>query len=229
MRLHFDLSPNNQPVGFDYQHRLTGVFNRWLGINDLHDRISLYSLGNLSGGWLHNGKLVFPRGATWFVSFDEDKYAAKLVDGALRSPELFCGMTVQNIRQQTTPDFGSRFRFLVGSPVLAKGKTDETGKVEHFLFDNPRADAIITQTLRHKMDEANKLANETRFTDEHKQVAVSFDRAFRGAKTKLVDIKGIRLRASVCPVIVEGAPEAVQFAWNVGVGNNTGSGLGSLV
>jgi len=30
-------------------------------------------------------------------------------------------------------------------------------------------------------------------------------------------------------VIVEGDPRAVQFAWEVGVGNSTGIGFGALV
>lgn len=229
MRLHFTLSPNTEPVGFDYQHLLTGVFHKWLGQNDLHDKISLYSLGNLSNGWMRGGKLEFPKGASWFVSFYEEQYAEKLVGGALDSPEVFGGMRVVNIRQQATPDFGSRYRFVVGSPVLAKGKMNQDGKVPYYFYDDPEADRIITATLRHKMDKANERANAAIFTDEHKQVAVRFDREFPRAKTKLVNIKGTKIKASVCPVIVEGAPEAVQFAWNVGVGNGTGSGLGSLL
>jgi CRISPR/Cas system endoribonuclease Cas6 (RAMP superfamily) len=51
MRLHLYLSPNERPVPFDYQHYLTGAFHKWLGANDLHDRLSLYSLS-----WLYEGR-----------------------------------------------------------------------------------------------------------------------------------------------------------------------------
>ena len=229
MRLHFTLSANTIPVEFNYQHRLTGAFHKWLGENDLHDRISLYSLSWLDGGRVTARGFDFPGGARWFVSFYEDEHAEKLVNGALAKPELFCGLSIHSVRQQVTPSFGTHHRFFVGSPILAKGKTDEAGKVRHYLYDDTEADEIITATLRRKMDEANERAAKTVFTPEHKQVSVKFDREFRRPKTKLVDIKGIKVRASVCPVIIEGAPAAVQFAWNVGVGNNTGSSLGSLI
>ena len=229
MRLHFTLTPNTEPIGFDYQHLLTGIFHKWLGSNDLHDKISLYSLGNLSNGWMRGGRLDFPKGANWFVSFHEEQHAEKLVNGALSRPEMFGGMRVANIRQQTTPDFGTRYRFVVGSPVLAKGRMTEDGKVPYYFYNDEEADRIITATLRHKMDQANERANAAIFTDEHKEVTVRFDREFPRPKIKLVNIKGTKIKASVCPVIVEGAAEAVQFAWNVGVGNGTGSGLGSLL
>ncbi len=86
----------------------------------------------------------------------------------------------------------------------------------------------MTATLVHKMDAANKESNETRFTDADKQIKVGFDREFANPKIKLVRIKNIDHKTSVCPVIIEGAPEAVRFAWNVGIGNSTGSCFGSL-
>jgi CRISPR/Cas system endoribonuclease Cas6 (RAMP superfamily) len=78
------------------------------------------------------------------------------------------------------------------------------------------------------MEEANKESNDARFGDADKKVRISFDREFVNPKIKLVCIKNIQHHASVCPVIIEGTPEAVQFAWNVGIGNSTGSCFGSL-
>lgn len=50
MRLHFLLTPNTQTVPFDYQHFLIGAFHKWMGWNEVHDEISLYSLSWLQGG-----------------------------------------------------------------------------------------------------------------------------------------------------------------------------------
>ncbi len=61
------------------------------------------------------------------------------------------------------------------------------------------------------------------------EVEVSFDTSYENPKTKLVNYKGINIRASFCPVIVKGHPRAVQFAWEVGVGNSTGIGFGALI
>ena len=229
MRLHLTLSPNTEPVSFAYQHRLTGVFHKWLSDNDLHDKISLYSLSWLNGSRRVANRLEFPHGAKWFVSFFEDEYAEKLVDGALRQPEMFCGMRVSRIEQQSTPDFGTRYKFKVASPVFVKGKSPANGKPpHHYLYNELAADAVMTATLVHKMDAANHEAEETRFTDADKQVKVSFDREFASPKIKLVRIKNIDHKTSICPVIIEGTPKAVRLAWNVGIGNGTGSCFGSL-
>ncbi len=227
MRLHFTLSPNNKTVPFDYQHYLTGAFHKWIGDNDLHDGISLYSLSWLQGGvTMRQGKRIeggldFPDSARWFVSSHDETLMQKIADGAMRDSVVCCGMSVREVHAQLTPDFGARFCFKVGSPVLARSK-DIDGRVTHFLHSDKEADEVLTQTLRHKMDKAG-------LDENHKTVSVQFDRAYRGARTKLVTIKGIGNRASVCPVIVEGTPEAVRFAWNVGVGHLTGNGFGSLL
>jgi CRISPR-associated endoribonuclease Cas6 len=221
MRLHFDLSSNHEPVSFDYQHFLAGAFNKWLENNTQHDEISLYSLSWLYQGFARNGALEFPKGARWFISVYDDLLIPKLVDNILTHPNVCCGMRVTKIVQQETPHFDGYYAFKVGSPVLAKSKMIE-GKIKHYLFSDAEADEVLTATLRHKMDVAKLSA-------ASKQVSVRFDRSYRNARTKLVKIKDIANRASICPVIVEGTPEAVQFAWNVGVGHGTGSGFGCLL
>ncbi len=227
MRLHFQLTPNTQTVPFDYQHFLTGAFHKWLGNNDLHDGISLYSLGWLHGGvTMRNGKRIdggldFPRGAQWFISAHDETLLQRIADSALRDSAVCCGMAITEIRSQRTPDFGPRFCFKAGSPILAKSKETE-GRVTHYTHLQEEADAVLTQTLRHKMDAAGMDA-------KHKEVTVKFDRTYRNGKVKMVTIKGIGNRCSVNPVIVEGTPEAVGFAWNVGIGHLTGNGFGSLL
>jgi CRISPR-associated endoribonuclease Cas6 len=221
MRLYFTLSPNSRPVPFAYQHFLTGAFHKWLGANQLHDALSLYSLSWLDGSIMRRGALEFPRGARWFISVHDESLIETIVAAALADPEVCCGMSVTRIEQQTTPRFGNCRTFQVGSPVLAKSKEID-GKVKHFIYSDPEADAALTATLRHKIDVAGLGA-------PHNEVAVSFDRAYRNPKTKLVTIKDIHSRASICPVVIEGTPESLAFAWNVGVGHSTGSGFGCLL
>ena len=221
VRLHFFLSPNKQPVPFAYQHYLTGAFHKWLGANQLHDALSLYSLSWLYEGRARNQMIEFPHGAHWFISLHDESLAETLVNHALSDPEVCCGMRVARIEQQATPRFGTSYTFKVGSPVLARSKEIE-GKVTHYLHSDPEADAVLTATLRHKLDRAG-------FAAPHNEATVNFDKTYRNPKTKLVRIKDIHNRASICPVHIEGTPEALAFAWNVGVGHGTGSGFGSLL
>ena len=221
MRLHFELCSNKEPVPFDYQYFLVGVFNKWLKNNEGHNNISLYSLSWLQQGHLENGAINFPKGAKWYVSVYDEMLVDKIIKSALVNPKVFCGMEVVKITQQHTPQFSDQYTFKVSSPILVHGKQIE-GKVKHYIFSDKETDEILTNTLIHKMDKAN-------LSEEDKKVKVAFERSYFGAKTKLVKIKGISHRASFCPVKIEGASKALQFAWDVGVGHLTGCGFGALL
>ena len=215
MRLHCELSPNSQPVPFDYPHFLTGTFHRWMGANELHDGLSLYSLGWLQGGRAGQGALQFPRGASWFISApdtpDGHQLLERVANAALCSPTVCCGMEVLQIRAEATPDFGVKRTFRANSPILVKGKENEEGQIPHLLWSDPHADEVLTQTCATSWTPP--------VSGEHSATAtMRFLRDYKGAKTRLITIRGIQNRANSCPIIVEGAPEAVQFAWNVGRG-----------
>jgi CRISPR-associated endoribonuclease Cas6 len=218
MRLRFQLSANTRDVPFSYQHTIIRNFHRLFPKNDFHDDLSLYSFS-----WLHTQQqnrtatgFHFPNGAEWFVSFYDEKYIRSMLATLLQQSELFFGMRVLDATIQETPVFPEEMRFFSASPILAK-QFDGT-RVHHRIFSDHEADAVLTQTLRTKLRKAGLNDSAT----------VRFDRSFGGAKTRLVDIGGIRNRASSCPVIVEGSPEAVAFVWNVGVGHSTGAGFGAV-
>lgn len=86
-------------VPFDYQQKIVGAIHKWLGNNEIHDKISLYSFS-----WLLGGNMIvdkgynFSKGATLFISFYENKYLKVLIDTILSDPEMFCGLSVKELR-----------------------------------------------------------------------------------------------------------------------------------
>lgn len=219
MRLHLTLTPNTEPVPFNYQHQLTGTLHKWLGQNDLHDKISLYSFSWLRGRTERiDGGLNFPNGARWFISFWEEEYTRQLVKGILDEPSVFKGLAVTEVQIQETPEFGNSGYFRVAGPVLLRQNMDD-GSRKHLTVRDEKANELLHERLRAKMKEAHISPN----------VTVSFDKNYLNPKTKLVDIKGTKLKANICPVLIEGDSEALKFAWNVGVGELTGSGMGALI
>lgn len=225
MRLNLTLTPNADRIPFNHLHKLTGTLHKWLGAdNTLHDGPSLYSVGWLKGGRAADGALTFPEGARWRLSFLDADAAKQVLDGILQDPSVFAGMQAVEAQQQTTPTFSGGHRFEVDAPVVARRNRDD-GSREYLLYDDERADAALTRTLRRKMKAAELDADPS-------SVQVRFDREYEGADTKLATIEkgghAIKHKGSVCPVIVEGPPEVVQFAWNVGVGELTGSGFGAV-
>lgn len=217
MRLHFILSPNKQTVPFDYQHLLIKTFHNWMGWNSIHDEISLYSLSWLQGSKMVRDGFDFNRGAKWFVSFWDEQIGKQLVKSAMKKPEICCGMNVREIQMQDSPEFSSRERYVASSPILIR-KYDDKKKAVHLTYKDSDADLYLSDTLNKKIKAAGMVY----------EAKVQFDRDYYSPKTKLVRINGIDNRASFCPVIIEGNPEALKFAWNVGIGHSTGCGFGAL-
>ncbi len=222
MRLQLQLTPNTQPVPFDHLHELTKALHRWLGPNnDQHDGLSLYSFGWLQGGRKQDDSLQFSRGAQWNISFYDDAASRQLLTGLLKLPPVAFGMRVIGAQELPTPTFGEMFCFKTdGSAVLArKTRADETKA--YLFWKDELANEVITGILRQKLEKAG-------YTGEHLAVQAYFDNNYAKPRTKKSTVKGTEHKGSECPVIVAGTPEAVRFAWLVGIGDLTGSGFGGL-
>lgn len=220
MRIYIKTTPSTRIVPYDYQQRLTGVLHKWLGDNDLHDLISLYSYS-----WLMKGEgkgksgLSFDRGSEWFISFYDDTYLKKIIDTILKSPEMFGGMEVKEVFIQENPDLTRQEVFHLASPVLIKRNITEDFE-KHYTFNDEESNALMKETLLHKMKEVGLEQDDT--------LEIAFDLSYHKRKTKKVNIHGIGNIANYCPVIIKGKPETKLFAWQVGLGNSTGSGFGCL-
>ena len=217
MRIYLKTTPNTEPVPFTYQTALVGALHKWLGENALHDSISLYSLS-----WLYHGKsgkngLYFPEGSGFFISSPSEDFIGDVIKGILRSPDIRYGLRVTGIDMQQTPEFGEQCKFFLQSPVLIKRSLED--KIRFYFPQDEEADLLLTETLRHKLRRAGQ---------GNLPVQVRFDRSYPKIKTRLINYKGTENKATFCPIIIEGDPAAIAFAWDVGVGNSTGIGFGAL-
>lgn len=217
MRLILKLTSNNELIPFNYQHFLIGIFHKWMDWNEIHDDISLYSFSWLNGGERLNNGLNFPKGAYWFISFYDESIGKQLIKGALKDPEMFNGICVREVNIKEEPRFTSKERLFTASPIVVR-KYNDKGEAQYLLFNDSKSGKLISETLLSKMKKAGI----------NYDISVCFDHEYHNPKTKLVDIKGIKHKGNVCPVILNGDPEAISFAWNVGLGHLTGSGFGAL-
>ena len=220
MRIYLRTTPNDVIVPFDYQQKIVGTIHKWLGNNEIHDKISLYSFS-----WLLGGNMIvdkgynFSKGATLFISFYENKYLKVLIDTILSDPKMFCGLSVKEVTFEREPAFTEEPAFFrLATPIFIKRLIEENGKKEQkfYFYDDRESNDLMTETLKHKMREAG-------LPD------VEFDLSYMNKKKKLVTIHGIKNKASMCPVIIHGRPESKLFAWTVGLGNGTGISLGALL
>ena len=219
MKLILSLSRNSTTVPFDYQQKLIGVIHRWLGVNELHDKISLYSFSFLLGGMITKNGFDFKNGAKWAISFFEDKYTKQLIASILENPEVICGMYVQDIVIAETSYRENEGLFLLNSPICIK-RTDSNRKIKFYTFEDSESGNLMRETLLHKMQEAG--------LEKDDSLSIEFDLTYAKRKTKLITIHGIKNKCSMCPVFIKGKPETISFALSVGIGNLTGSGFGSI-
>ena len=218
MRIYLHLSPNREIVPFNYQQSLVGAFHKWLGENELHDDISLYSLSWLSRGNPRKKGLDFPNGSTFYVSAPNPDLLSKMVTGVFEGHHIRWGMEVESVTIQRTPKFGNKHKFFAQSPILIKRKEENEKHHKYYYPTNKESNGYLTETLQQKLQKAGISSD----------VSVKFDPEFKKPIIKKVQYRDIDIKATICPVIVEGDPRAVQFAWEVGVGNSTGICFGAL-
>lgn len=220
MRLYLTLSPSREIVPFNHLPVLAGALHKWLGPNEVHNGLSLYSFSWLQGAQRTLQGLRFPKGATWFISAIDGEFLSRSIQGIFADPQLRWSMRVEQATIQMPPDFSHtpEVRFLLASPVFIKRKLSDDSE-KHYIYTDPESDQLLTETLQHKLRVAG-------LPDE--SVSVRFDRNYPKAKTQLLNYRGIDNRCSYCPVWVKGSAEQLAFAWTVGVGNSTGVGFGSL-
>jgi len=217
MRIHLKIQMQNKVIPFDHQSLLTGTIHKWLGWNDEHGKVSLYSFSQLEGGKPTPDGLLFERGTSFFFSSHNSDMIKTIVAGIRADPSLFYGMNVSEIIIQEEPDLTYRELFFIASPIFIKRRVGD--KIDHILFDDPRANSCLKETLHRKMIEAG-ITNGS--------FDIRFNKTYPKAGTKKITYNGIQNRANWCPVIIEGKPETKLFAWNVGLGNSTGIGFGAI-
>ncbi|MCB9081598.1 MAG: CRISPR-associated endoribonuclease Cas6 [Lewinellaceae bacterium] len=218
MRIYLHLTPNTEIVPFNYQESLVGAFHRWLGPNELHDDISLYSLSWLEHGQRLREGLDFPNGSTFWISAQNPDLLADLIQGVFNGHQIRWGMSVREVTIQRTPTFGGKQRFIAQSPILIKRKRAEGAHQQFYYPTDPEANQYLTEIMQKKLSRSHLPTD----------VSVRFDPDYPTPRIKKTRYKNIDIKGTLCPVIVEGAPEVVAFAWEVGVGNSTGIGFGAL-
>ena len=221
MRIHLKISSDGSIVPFNHQHKLTGVMHKWIGkVNAEHGNISLYSFSMLNDGnksVCGNG-LLFENGTSFFISAHDNKIIKNIVSAIQQDASMFNGLKVQEIIIEDNPDLTEKDYFIAASPVFVKRKV-ENNRIKHFAFDEEETASFLAETLQSKMAKIG-LVDET--------LEIAFDQNYRSAKCKVLNYNGIKNKANICPIIIKAKPETKVFAWNVGIGNSTGIGLGAI-
>lgn len=220
MRLYLKLTKNNKTIPFNYQPYLTGAIHKWIGTtNQEHGKLSLYSFSWFQQVDVKNKTgITLTRNSYFFISAHDEGLIKKILKGVLADPSVCFGASVYDVQIEETPNFSStKEKFIIGSPIFIKRKIDNNEK--HHIYSDTNSNEFLTETLKKKLQAANLSAED---------VKVKFDLTYPNPQTKIIHYKEIGNRVSICPIIIDGTAEQIAFAWNVGIGNSTGIGFGSL-
>ncbi len=218
MRLYLTLTRNKTIIPFNYQPFLTGAIHKWLGRNNQeHDNISLYSFSWLQDINATSTGINLNNTSHFFISAYNEELIKRLINGITQEPSVCFGSAVSDLQIVETPGFRSAEIFFTASPVFIKRRVDNEEK--HITYDNPSSGLYLTETLQKKLKSVGLAAD---------GIVARFDTTYLKASTKIIRYNAISNRVNICPVIIEGAPEQIAFAWEVGVGNSTGIGFGAL-
>ena len=217
MRLYIKLTKNKEIIPFNYQPYLTGAIHKWIGEKNLvHDGLSLYSFSWLQNVDTNKNGIIIKKGSYFFISAYDEVLLKSIIQGIIRDPQVYFGMSVYDIQITEEPKFSEKEKFLVASPVFIKRRFDN--KIKHIIYDDPDSSKYMMETLQKKLAKAGL---------EKEGVKVEFD-TLSFPRVKLIRYKEVDNRVNICPIIIEGSPEQIAFAWNVGIGNSTGIGFGAL-
>lgn len=218
MRLYLSLTRNKETIPFNYQPYLTGAIHKWIGKNNSeHDGLSLYSFSWFQNVSIKKSGVDLTADSYFFISAYKEELMKLILKGVLQNPEVCYGSSVSDVQIADAPSFQRGHTFFTASPVFIKRRVDNNEK--HITYENPSSSLYLTETIKKKLQAAN-LSTE--------DVTVKFDDTYISPRTKIIWYNEIGNRVNVCPVVIDGAPEQLKFAWNVGVGNSTGIGFGAL-
>jgi CRISPR-associated endoribonuclease Cas6 len=182
-----------------------------------HGNISLYSFSWLQNVDTTKKGINLKSGSYFFISTYDNTLIKTILKGIMADSTVFFGSSVLSVDVMETPKFSEVQHFSIASPVFVRRFDGE--KDNHISYDNEKASLCLTETMQRKLALAE-------LPTDH--VKIRFDGDYPNPRTKVITYKGICNRVNLCPVIVEGTSEQVAFVWNVGVGNSTGIGFGSL-
>jgi len=217
MKITFGLTVEPRVHPFTYYEHLARSFYDRTPSYELHDDMSLHSIGWIRGQADATRRgLVFSRSSTWSVGIVHKDVLQEFLSSIETDPEIIPGIRIDSatpVRAQA-----GRVRYLAESPILIRRES------HHYRFDEPEGNRGLTYSLRTKLkaigiDEAVCAT-----------VRATFDTDYARPRTKVVHIGKAKYLTSVCPIYIDAQqPLLHELAMSAGLGGLTGMGLGAIL
>lgn len=159
------------------------------------------------------------------------EFVRAVAEGALQIGTLRVGEVELPVRQVETlpdPDFSSQMTFRPLSPItVSTGRVDADGKMRA-TYLSPEAPTFFTHLADNLIRKYEALNRQPPDNPKVKFQLASDLIPERRRLSKLIDIKGIKVRGWLVPIQAEGNPELLHLAYEAGLGEKNSAGFGMV-
>lgn len=221
MRIKLNFTKSEEFVPFDYQGIINTFIHDSLGRNNkYHDAKSNYCVSNLRGGKKVSGGLSFHKPYIIVTSSD-----IEFINGVIKGAygrKLGYGMEFKNI-EFMNENFHNGWNYFASlSPIFFKDKNTK----RHITIQDENYESELKKHLLNKLNVINdNLKGNEKLNLNGFDVKVP---NHKNHKVKKVFVNGIWNFSSTCHVNIKTNAKVAEFIYNIGLGQSTGCGFGTI-
>lgn len=219
MRLKVILNGNGKILPFSNQHMLNGYFHKCLGEgNKYHDALSDYSVSMLCGGTTTEDKsgLIFEDKAYFVVSSMDEVFMSEFLIGLYKN-QSFQGMELLGIEPINEKFYEGVNFFRALTPILLKSKTAPK-KYTFLTIDDDNYKDELKKSIIRKLTQCSFVVPES-FDIEISEI---------GKQKRTVMVGNVKNVGNIHEIVVIGPKYIAEAIYNIGIGNSSGSGFGTI-
>jgi CRISPR-associated endoribonuclease Cas6 len=222
MRIKINFTASIGEVPVNHQSLLNGYVHKCLGSNnEYHNKRNDYAISSLIGGFLNkeNQTVDFKNGAYFVVSSLDLNFINKLLIGVISNPNFTHGMVFDGVDHISEEFYDGLNHFTTLSPFLIKEYSDKNKYSFLTLDDADFANKVKDYLIRKitKIDPKLDLS-------DFEVIVPKFD----AHKVQKVMVKNVINKANKCQISIKCNKKIAELIYNIGLGQSTGSGFGTL-
>ena len=222
MRIKINFTRNTSSFPIRNQSILNSYIHKCLGTNNkYHNAKSNYSISQIYGGQLNSDKetMSFEGGGYIVVSSQDIEFVNAVLIGVLNNQKFVSGMRFSGIEHITEQFCDGWNHFATLSPFLLKEYVTK-GKYTYVTLNDPSFSQKIKTHLINKLSKIDPTLDLSYF-----DVRVP---VHAGHKVKTVMVKNVANKANQCHVSIHCRKKIAEIIYNIGLGQSTGSGFGTI-
>ena len=222
MRVIIKFTKNTIDVPFNNQSTINSFIHKCLGKDNIyHDTKNDYCVSSLQGGKMLEDKknLTFENGGYIVITSDNSSFLNDLLGGVMSNQYLNWGMTFEKF-DFIKEDFNDGWNhFLTLSPFIIKKYIDR----ENYKFSTIYDDDFSEIVKKHTINKLSKIYPDIDLKDFDLKIDYN-----PSHKVKSIMVKNVVNKSNQCQICVFSSSDIAEKLYNIGIGQSTGSGFGTI-